>query len=197
MIENETYCRIEDGQIVEYPVYALHIRNRAHPFSMYTKVSFAQKPEVPDFCYLTSKIELISNIPLVTWQIVEKPLQVVLNELHNVNGSPALPGEEPTRVEIEDVPLPTMQRVVKLAKDMVQARLDTWASTKEYDGIVSACTYVSSTNPTRAAEGLKACVNRDLSWDAMYAYMEKVQTKAKPVPLKVEEIVAELPELTW
>jgi hypothetical protein len=56
---------------------------------------------------------------------------------------------------------------------------------------------VSSTNPTRAAEGLKACVNRDLSWDAMYAYMEKVKTKAKPVPLKVEEIVAELPELTW
>ena len=193
MQESEIYCRIENGVIVEYPVYALHIRNRHHPFSMYTKVAFSQKPVVPDFCYLSSKIELLGEIPLVTYTVQEKNLQTVLN----ANGVPPLPGEEPIRVEVENVPVETLKQVLKLVKVLVQNRLDTWAATREYDGVLSVATYATSTNPQRAAEGQKAVENRDATWDAMYAYLDKVQTKQKPVPLTVEEIVAELPELTW
>lgn len=195
--DNEIYCRIVNGQVVEYPVYALHIRNRAHPFSMYTKVVFTTKPPLPDFAFYTEKLEVVNGIPLVTYGIAYKTLQTVLNELHQSNGAPTLPGEEPTPKPIEEVPPATMGRVVELAKQLVQDRLDNWAKTREYDGVLSAISYQTSTNPTRAEEGAKAVVNRDLSWDAMYAYMDKVMAKELPVPMKESEIVAQLPELTW
>lgn len=195
--DDEIYCRIVDGQVVEYPVYALHIRNRAHPFEMYNKVVFTAKPTLPEFAYYTEKLEVINGVPLITYGIAYKTLQTVLNELHQSNATPALPGEEPQPKPIEEVPPGTMARVVELTKELVQARLDDWAKTKEYDGILSAASYVSSTNPARAAEGAKAILSRDLSWDAMYVYMDKVSSKALPVPMKEAEIVAQLPELTW
>lgn len=197
MDDNEIYCRVVDGVVIEYPVYALHIRNRAHPFSMYTKVVFTTKPSLPDFAFYTEKLELVNGTPLVTYGIAYKTLQTVLNELHQTNGAPPLPGEEPTPKPIEEVPLVTMGRVVELSKELVQNRLDNWARTKEYDGILSATSYVSSTNPNRAAEGTKAVLNRDQTWDAMYAYMDKVTGKTVPVPMKESEILEQLPELTW
>lgn len=199
MDENEVYCRIENGVIVEYPVYAVHIRNRAHPFEMYTKVHFAAKPTLPEFAYYTQNIELLGEIPLVTYGIAYKNLQTLLNELHNVGaaGAPGTPGEQPTPTPIEDVPQTTLVRVMDLAKEMVQDRLDNWAKTRGYDGIMSVVTYAYSSNPVRSAEGTKAIANRDDTWDAMYAYMDKVTTKQLPVPMTVAEISAQLPELTW
>ena len=197
MDDNEIYCRVVDGVVVEYPVYALHIRNRAHPFSMYTKVVFTTKPTLPDFAFYTEKLELVNGIPLVTYGIAYKSLQTILNELHQVDGAPTLPGQEPTPKPIEEVPPATLGRVLELAKELVQARLDAWARTKEYDGILSATTYANSTNPTRATESAKAILNRDITWDAMYDYMDKVTSKQLPVPMKESEIVAQLPELTW
>lgn len=199
MDENEVYCRIENGEIVEYPVYAVHIRNRAHPFEMYTKVVFSKKPALPDFAYYTQNIELLGNVPIVTFGIAYKGLQTVLNELHNVGGgaAPTVPGEQPTPKPIEEVPPATLDRVLTLVKELVQTRLDQWAATREYDGILSVTTYSYSSNAQRSAEGLKAISNRDDTWDAMYAYMDKVTTKQLPVPMQVTEIEAQLPVLTW
>lgn len=77
-----------------------------------------------------------------------------------------------------------------------QAALDAFARARGYDGILSACTYVTSTVPTFAAEA-QACVNlRDATWGACYTIMAAVQAGQRTLP-SVAEVLAELPALAW
>lgn len=78
-----------------------------------------------------------------------------------------------------------------------QARLDDFAKTRNYDGILSACTYASSTVPKFAAEG-QYCVNaRDETWATLYSIMGAIQAGTHPVPTGYADIEAELPVLEW
>lgn len=78
-----------------------------------------------------------------------------------------------------------------------QERLDTFAKTRGYDGILSACTYASSTIPKFAGEG-QCCVNiRDATWAALYQLMNDVQTAVKPAPASWADVEAVLPALVW
>lgn len=78
-----------------------------------------------------------------------------------------------------------------------QARLDTFASTRNYDGILSACTYATSAIPKFAGEGQYAVNARDNTWATLYALMGEVQAGTTPMPATIDEVVALLPELTW
>ena len=79
----------------------------------------------------------------------------------------------------------------------VQLRLDTFARTRNYDGILSACTYATSTIPKFQAEG-QYCVNaRDGTWAALYSILAEVQEGTRPIPSSYEDIEGDLPILTW
>ena len=78
-----------------------------------------------------------------------------------------------------------------------QSRLDTFARTRNYDGILSACTYASSAVPQFQTEG-QYCVNaRDSTWATLYTLMGQVQAGTTPMPATVEDVMAVLPELVW
>jgi hypothetical protein len=80
--------------------------------------------------------------------------------------------------------------------DAVQDVLDAKAHERNYDGILSACTYATSTVAKFQAEG-QACVEwRDAVWASCYATLAQVQggTLAQPT---VQELLDTLPELTW
>lgn len=78
----------------------------------------------------------------------------------------------------------------------VQKRLDDFAKTRNYDGILSACTYASSNVPRFAAEGQYAVSARDAHWYACYAILADVQAGTRPTPT-LEEVMAEMPPLQW
>ena len=78
-----------------------------------------------------------------------------------------------------------------------QARLDDFASTRNYDGILSACTYATSPTQIFAAEG-QYCVNaRDATWAKLYQVMTEIQLGLRPAPTGFSDIEPELPALTW
>lgn len=78
----------------------------------------------------------------------------------------------------------------------VQGHLDGKARKRNYDGILSACTYATSTVPKFAAEG-QACVAwRDQVWSACYHILDEVQSGARSAP-SIAELLAELPEMVW
>lgn len=98
----------------------------------------------------------------------------------------------------------TQQQVVQMHTEYavreltsaVQTLLDTTASTRGYDGILSACTYATSTNPVFAAEA-QACVEwRDACWTHCYQVMNNVQTGLRAIPT-VAELLSELPAISW
>lgn len=78
-----------------------------------------------------------------------------------------------------------------------QAHLDDFAHTRNYDGILSACTYATSLVPKFAAEGQYCVKARDLTWSKLYEILAEVQAGTRPVPSSFSDIEAELPILTW
>ena len=100
------------------------------------------------------------------------------------------------RPVLQDQPPPTSEQIIASFVSAVQRRLDDFAKTRGYDGILSAATYATSTVPKFAGEGQYAVEARDATWAACYQMLDEVQSGHRPM-LSIEEVMAELPELKW
>lgn len=78
-----------------------------------------------------------------------------------------------------------------------QGRLDAFARTRNYDNILSACTYATSSVPQFAGEGQAAVQARDATWAALYALLAEVQAGERPMPASFDDVALLLPALTW
>ena len=78
-----------------------------------------------------------------------------------------------------------------------QTRLDSFANTRGYDGILSACTYATSPTPKFASEGQYCVQQRDATWATLYTMLGEVQTGVRPMPTAFSDIESELPALVW
>ena len=79
----------------------------------------------------------------------------------------------------------------------VQDRLDSFAHTRNYDGILSAATYATSTIPRFAVEGQYAVAARDATWARLYEILAEVESGVRPAPTGYSDIEGELPTLGW
>jgi hypothetical protein len=87
--------------------------------------------------------------------------------------------------------------LIRSVQDKTQARLDAFAQTRNYAGILSLCTYAASANPKFQQEGQYGVEARDLTWSKLYEILAAVQAGTRPVPAGYAEIEGELPALVW
>jgi len=92
--------------------------------------------------------------------------------------------------------VPTPEQVIEQYTAAIQDRLDAFAKTRNYDGILSACTYASSPTEKFATEGQYCVEQRDATWLAAYAILDDVNAGNRPMPT-LEELFNELPVLAW
>lgn len=78
-----------------------------------------------------------------------------------------------------------------------QRRLDDFAKTRSYDGILSLSTYATSTNPKFQVEGQYGVEARDATWAKLYEIIGEVESGAQPMPEGYTDIEPELPLLEW
>lgn len=114
---------------------------------------------------------------------------------HSVTSSPTYlawvaEGNEP------DPYAPSPSEVQASFTAAIQARLDAFARTRNYDGILSACSYVSSGVPAFAAEAAYCVAARDATWATGYEILAAVTGGQRAMPT-VEQVMAELPALEW
>ena len=89
------------------------------------------------------------------------------------------------------------EQLIAAITAQTQARLDAFAQTRNYDNILSACTYASSAVLKFQTEG-QYCVNkRDETWAGLYAIMAAVQAGTRAMPSGYSAIEGELPVLEW
>lgn len=91
---------------------------------------------------------------------------------------------------------PDVRVMVKAFVDAVQKHLDTVAMERNYDGILSLCTYATSTVPKFKTEGQAGVEWRDACWAHCYQVLYDVQSAARVAPT-VDELLEELPAMTW
>lgn len=99
-----------------------------------------------------------------------------------------------------NVPLPvepeTPQQAFIRLQAVVQRELDTWAQTRGYEGILSLCTYATSTHSKFQAEGQRGVEVRDACWSFGYDLLAQVEAGSAPIPTD-EELIAMLPPMQW
>lgn len=114
-----------------------------------------------------------------------------------VNGElvPIDPAEEAAILAERDT-----KRLQILQNDIVeraQKRLDDFAKTRGYDGILSLCSYVGSPTVKFATEGAYGVVIRDATWAKLHQILAEVTSGIRQPPANFEEIELELPVLLW
>lgn len=127
---------------------------------------------------------------------VEPPAPVDGKTIHFVDGAWVYQDIPVPQPELPPEP-PTPEQLQRNFTAAIQQRLDTFAQTRNYDSILSACTYATSTVAKFKTEG-QACVNlRDATWAAAYAILAAVQAGKRPMPTSLADIEADLPALEW
>lgn len=86
----------------------------------------------------------------------------------------------------------TQEELVQRLTNTVQAHLDKTARERNYDSILSACSYAAAPNPFQV-EGLAFLNWRSSVWSTCYQILADVQANTRSIP---EDIVSELPGLT-
>lgn len=95
------------------------------------------------------------------------------------------------------VPVKSPEELQAEIVSATQRRLDDFARTRNYDGILSACTYATSTVPKFQAEGQYCVEARDATWATLYQILADVEAGTRPVPSGYADVEADLPALAW
>lgn len=91
----------------------------------------------------------------------------------------------------------SLESIKRSIIDSVQQRLDTFARTREYDGIMSLCTYATSSVPKFSSEGQYGVDVRDATWIKLYEILDEINSGIRPIPSGYSDIEDELPTLSW
>lgn len=106
-----------------------------------------------------------------------------------------LPMSQPTPEQLAAATIP-LSIIEVVVVELVQKKLDDFAATRRYNGIMSACTYVNSKVPQFQIEGQYCVDARDTHWAKCYSILADVLNGIRPVPT-IEQVLAELPVLAW
>lgn len=189
------YALTKDGQISRYPYTLVHLQED------HSETSF------PDWYSLSVEMREQRLLEYGVCRVYGTQ-QPVFDELtHSLRELPPVETDGRWMQQWEVLPLPAekvaanqaaaAQALQQSIVDATQRRLDEFARTRNYDGILSACTYATSTIPKFTAEGQYAVQARDATWAALYQFLADVQADKQPVPTGFEDVEPLLPELEW
>lgn len=181
------FALIENGAVKQYPYSLFEIR-QANP-----NTSFP--PQVSD---ATMAEYGAQRVYFATQPVFDEKTQAL------VEGAPVFSTQDNRWTQTWTVRQKTaeeleaqVQALQNSIVDATQLRLDTFAQTRNYSGILSASTYATSNVARFQAEG-EYCVNqRDATWAKLYQILAEVQAGTRPMPTGYADIEAELPVLVW
>ena len=119
-------------------------------------------------------------------QSVEDPDYVAYIDWVHAGNSPEC-REDPAQVAAVEMELLVLA---------IQERLDAVARSRNYDGILSLCTYATSAVPRFRTEGQAGVDWRDQCWAIAYEVLAEVQSGTRAVPTE-DEFMALLPAINW
>lgn len=181
-----SHVKAINGVVVTYP-YSMQQLQQDYPNTSFSPYTYTEPDTLKDFnVYRVESVpfpeydklnyKLTEGLPTIvdgvwyqTWNTVECTSEEVLE---NIN---------------------TTKQNLQAA---VQDRLDSFARTRNYDSILSCCTYATSTNPKFQQEAQYCVQARDSHWNACYTILQQFEAGQRPIPT-VEQLLSEMPILQW
>lgn len=195
----DLFAKVENGEVVEFPVYRLHIKNRAHPIHWYTPVIDAPKPDLQPFHKHISSLTVGNHAVLQSYIQVPLTLPEIFAQLRPNRDpmlSPNQPQPEPP--SIADVDPALIEHVYSLVSDYATDKLNTFSKTRGYTSLDTLLgRYKNSSVPKLQAEALRGQHLLDQTWVSLLTFFDEVTSGTRPIPTSLEEIDALLPALTW
>jgi hypothetical protein len=177
------YVKVTGGTATQYSTWQLRKDNPQTSFPLTIPDMVLAEFDVFPFTTTT-----LPNITPSTQKVVESEMSLIDGQWTQTWAVVTLSAEEQAAY---------FEQLKSSIVSEVQSRLDTFANSRNYDGILSACTYAGSTIPTFQSEGEYCVLARDTTWAALYQIMADVQSGARPAPANYAEIESELPALVW
>lgn len=177
------YAIIKNNTVEKFPVYDL---NKEFP-----NISFPAKIKYEDLPPNVSIVE-VSPAPIyypLTQKVIFPDAPIKLDGTWKL-----IPVVEALTVEEQ---LQAKEVVKQTISAQAQDRLDDFARTRNYDGILSACTYATSAVPWFQVEGQYAVQARDATWKKLLEILAEVEAGSRPMPAGYADIETELPSLIW
>lgn len=185
--ESAVFARVEFNRIIEYPVSVAEIKARQIPLSYFRQVAFENPVTAPDFHKVVEHIRLEKDTPVVSYSVEPMGIQEILDLLWE--------GKE--TLSPNDIPPQAVKALFGLASAAVTKQLDDFAKTKDYDNIVSLCSYLDDPDENLDKEGRRGRLLRSQAWTSMREFQSKVLTGEIPIPRTEKELLPCVPELTW
>lgn len=103
--------------------------------------------------------------------------------------------------EVDEVRLPSAlpeseEQVAEQLRAAVQDYMDSVARQRNYDGMLSLCSYATSSNDQFRAEAQAGMDWRDNCWALGHGILAQVLAGTMPIPTE-DELVAMLPQMKW
>jgi hypothetical protein len=177
------FALIQDGQVARYPYSVAQFRAEFRNVSLPAQPTQVQLEEVGLFAVSQT------GKPAVPFtQVAEDSCQLVDGQWTQVWTTRAATAEEAETGQ---------QLLVQSIVDATQARLDAFARTRNYDGILSLCTYATSAVLKFRTEGQYGVDARDNTWATLYQMLAEVEAGTRPIPTGFADVEGELPVLEW
>lgn len=179
------YLLIQNGAVAAYP-YSFEQLRRDNPGTSFpaqpTQASLAEWGVFP-----VVQTQIPASNPLTQTVVEDTPIQIdgVWVQVWEVRSA--------SSQEIAD----RKQAIKARITDQVQQRLDEFAMTRGYDGIISACSYATSQHPKYGPEGRYCVSAREDTWDVLFTIESEVIAGTRPMPMSYAEIEQDLPVLAW
>lgn len=177
------YVKAKNQTVEKFP-YTLNDLKKDHP-----NVSFPKKP---------------SDDVLAEWDVYpvifdERPQAGLKEATVQADKPDYVDGKWVLRWTVKQLSNDEFAQKIKAHKEALQhevtRHMDRVAAEKNYDSILSACTYAAFDNPFKE-DGLKAIAWRSAVWVKCYEVLDYAQSGLRDIPTP-EELIAELPKMDW
>jgi hypothetical protein len=179
------YAKVINGAVT-YP-YSLRQLQQDYPSTSFSPNTFSEPETLKDFNVFPVEIVNIPEYDAVYYKLVED-VPTNVNGVWTQNWS-VLP------CSVEEV----AQNIITAKANLqaaVQNRLDSFAQTRNYNSMLSCCTYATSTNQKFQQEAQYCVQARDAHWGVCYVVLEQFEAGERPIPT-VTELLSLMPTLEW
>ena len=196
IVDSDIYCRLQGDQIVEYPVYGIHIRNRAHPVEWYTKVFFNAKPALPLFHSYQEKLEVFAGVPVASYTTIPMTYDQIIASL-TPRDITAGPNATLVTLDIATLDAAQIQAIYKVVNNYFDDKMEALVLQRNYRSIESCLNYGDSAVEKYRTEAAFVKQLRDSFWPALEVYFDSVLAKKTDFPISIATIETAMPAIAW